>query len=88
MQYNQYAFSKNIGDITISPVNKTVSGNSLGQRLGLSLTDIAQINAAYVSKYVSYMRFTRPEEIQNALKIVNPTRIRVFNFRYVTNCGP
>ena len=51
MHYNQFAFSKDVGEKTITPVDPKIDGESLGQRSGLTKTDIAQINAAYVSLY-------------------------------------
>ena len=42
MHYSRFAFSKN-GLETITPNN----GASIGQRNGMSLTDIAELNAVY-----------------------------------------
>ena len=57
MHYNQFAFSKNIGEQTITPKDTNVKGDELGQRFGLTKTDSAQINAAYVSICSSFLKY-------------------------------
>ena len=52
MHYNQYAFSKNLGDISIIPLDTNVKGDDLGQRQGFTETDSAQVRAAYVSGFL------------------------------------
>ena len=48
--YNQYAFSKTVGKPSIKPKDTNFRVDSMGQRFGLSKTDTAKINAAYVRK--------------------------------------
>ncbi|XP_066916180.1 uncharacterized protein [Clytia hemisphaerica] len=45
--YNQYAFSTGVGVQSIQPKDPSFDVNSMGQRFGMSVTDAAQIRAAY-----------------------------------------
>ena len=55
MHYNQYAFSKNIGGISIVPLDPNIKGSDLGQRSGFTETDVDQIKAAYVSDFITFL---------------------------------
>ena len=49
--YNQYAFSTGVGVQSIKPKDPSFDVNNMGQRFGMSVTDAAQIRAAYVRNF-------------------------------------
>ena len=52
MHYNARAFSRN-GEATILPVDTSIPLNQIGQRVGLSASDIQHVRALYCSGKVS-----------------------------------